>query len=206
LNKQEKLWHSEYAHEYIARNSNFDVESGISAWKNMLTGIVLEEIKTVLEFGCNIGRNLAVLEQFIPNSKKSIVEISPEAFKIVTTRFNLSSAQNTSILDSSFDSHSQDLVFTSGVLIHVEPGDLLKTMTKMYEISNRYILICEMFSRTPKTVNYRNSDDLLFTRDFGRYFMENFNCSIVNYGFLWGYYYDGAGFDDVNYWLFEKNK
>jgi pseudaminic acid biosynthesis-associated methylase len=206
LNKQEKFWHSEYAHEYILRNHSFDVDGGISAWKNMLAKSVYTEINSILEFGCNIGRNLEILEQVLPNAKKSIVEISPEAFDIVTSRFELSNAQNTSILESKFESNSHNLVFTSGVLIHVEPNDLLKTMAKMYDVSNKYILICEMFSRTPKTVHYRNSNDLLFTRDFGRYFIENFDCSVVDYGFLWGHYFDDAGFDDANYWLFEKNK
>jgi pseudaminic acid biosynthesis-associated methylase len=206
MNRQEKFWQSEYAHEYILRNSNFDVKSGISAWQIMLSKTNLNDINSILEFGCNIGRNIEVLEQLIPNSKKSIVEISPEAFNIVTNRFDLFMAQNTSILESNLDSNSQNLVFTSGVLIHVEPNDLLETMAKMFEVSNRYILICEMFSRTPKTVHYRESNDLLFTRDFGRFFLQNFNCSVVDYGFLWGHYFDDAGFDDANFWLFEKNK
>jgi pseudaminic acid biosynthesis-associated methylase len=206
MNRQEKFWQSEYAHEYILRNSKFDVQGGISAWKIMLSKTNLNGINSILEFGCNIGRNLEVLEQLIPNSKKSIVEISPEAFDIVTNRFDLFEAQNTSILESNLDSNSQNLVFTSGVLIHVEPNDLLKTMAKMFDVSNRYILICEMFSRTPKTVHYRESNDLLFTRDFGRFFLQNFNCRVVDYGFLWGHYFDDAGFDDANFWLFEKIK
>ena len=61
-----------------------------------------------------------------------------------------------------------------------------------------------MFSRTPKTVHYRNEDDVLFTRDFGRLFLENYSCKVVDYGFLWGHYFDAAGFDDANFWLFEK--
>ena len=63
-------------------------------------------------------------------------------------------------------------------------------MQKMYDLSSRYIL-CEMFSRVPRTVNYRGSDNLFFTRDFED-FSENFNASIVDYGFLWGHYYDDA--------------
>lgn len=43
---------------------------------------------------------------------------------------------------------------------------------------------------------YQGEKDKLFKRDFGKYFCENFNVSIVDYGFLWGHIYDSAGFDD----------
>ena len=204
MNKQEKFWHSEYASEYIKRNQKFDIDLGVAAWKKMLTEVDLNTLSSVLELGCNIGRNLHIFEQLLPEAQKSIVEISPLAFNTVTQNFKLKDSQNKSILESDLPLYSFDLVFTSGVLIHVNPNDLIKTMSKMYNYSKKYILICEMFSRTPKTVHYRNEDDLLFTRDFGRLFLENYSCKVVDYGFLWGHYFDAAGFDDANFWLFEK--
>jgi len=204
MNKQEKFWRNEYASEYIERNKNFDIDTGVIAWKKMLANIQFDNLRSVLELGCNIGRNLSVLDMLLPGAQKSIVEISPLAFKSVTENFELKYSQNKSILESDLPLNSFDLVFTSGVLIHVNPDDLIKTMEKMFDYSHRYILICEMFSRTPRAVNYGNEDDLLFTRDFGRLFLENYPCKIIDYGFLWGHYFDDAGFDDVNYWLFEK--
>jgi len=170
----------------------------------MLTEVELDSLSSILELGCNIGRNLHVFEKLLPEAQKSIVEISPLAFNTVTKNFKLKDSQNKSILDSDLPLNSFDLVFTSGVLVHVDPNDLLKTMSKMYNYSRKYILIVEMFSRTPKTVHYRNEDDLLFTRDFGRLFLDNYSCKVVDYGFLWGHYFDAAGFDDGNFWLFEK--
>jgi hypothetical protein len=61
-----------------------------------------------------------------------------------------------------------------------------------------------MFSRVPKTVTYKGENDLLFTRDYGKLFLENFSCRVLDCGFLWGHYFDTAGFDDLNYWVFEK--
>ena len=54
------------------------------------------------------------------------------------------------------------------------------------------------------SVKYHNKEDKLFKRDFGKFYIENFNLELVDYGFLWGYEYDDAGFDDVTYWLFKK--
>ena len=54
-------------------------------------------------------------------------------------------------------------------------------------------------------IEYQGQKDKLFKRDFGKLFIENFDVTVVDYGFLWGHIYDKAGFDDVTWWLFEKN-
>ena len=38
--------------------------------------------------------------------------------------------------------------FSMVVLIHIDPENLLSNMKKMYELSEKYILIGEYFSRT----------------------------------------------------------
>lgn len=202
MNKQELFWQDTYAQEYIARNSTFDLASGIKAWAEMTKR--MEPIKSILECGSNIGRNINSLNHLMPDATKSIIEISPAAFKVVTDAYCLEEAYNCSIVDADFGSKQFDLVFTTGVLIHIAPNALLKNLTKVYGLSRKYILFCEMFSRLPKSMPYRGENDLLFTRDYGRYFLEHFECHVVDYGFLWGHYYDDAGFDDGHYWVFEK--
>lgn len=32
------------------------------------------------------------------------------------------------------------------------------------------------------------------------------DCNLIDYGFLWGYEFDIAGFDDITWWLFEKSQ
>ena len=204
MNKQEQFWKDTYAKEYIARNSEFDLDSGVKAWAQMTRN--LEPIGSILECGCNIGRNINILNHLMPGAEKSIIEISPEAFSIVTGKYSFVDALNCPILASDFGGKQFDLVFTSGVLIHIAPENLLENLSKIYAHSKKYILLCEMFSRIPKTVAYKGENDLLFTRDYGRFFLQNFACSVVDYGFLWGHYYDAAGFDDGNFWVFEKTE
>ncbi len=164
----------------------------------------LGPLESILECGCNIGRNINILNHLMPRAEKSIVAISPEAFSIVTGRYNFFDALNCSILASNFGGKQFDLVFTTGVLIHISPENILENMVKIYTHSKKYIVLCEMFSRVPRTVIYRGENDLLFTRDFGGFLLDNFRCKVLDYGFLWGRYYDTAGFDDGHYWVFEK--
>ena len=77
-------------------------------------------------------------------------------------------------------------------------------MKSIYENSSKYILIAEYFNRTPVEIDYRGQSNMLFKRDFGKFFKENFECEVVDYGFLWGDEFDSAGFDDITFWLFKK--
>jgi len=202
LNPQELFWKNDYAKKYIAKNKEFDRKRGVEAWMLMLRKT--KNVASILECGCNIGRNVGFLKKALPKAEKSVVEISKPAFDFVTKKHKLKNAFHGTIFDSDFEEQF-DLVFTVGVLIHIRPKDLLRNMRKLYRNSKKYILIGEYFNRTPIMINYQGKRNRLFKRDFGREFIKNFPVSLVDYGFLWGYYYDIAGFDDITWWLFQKN-
>jgi pseudaminic acid biosynthesis-associated methylase len=164
----------------------------------------MKPISSILECGCNIGRNIDFLNEVYPHASKSIIEISKPAFDFVTSRNELALAFNGAIEDAKFEEASFDLVFTIGVLIHIHPDNLLNNMEKMYKLSSENILIGEYFNRTPVMLEYQGQKDKLFKRDFGKLFIENFPVELVDCGFLWGHLYDNAGFDDVTWWLFKK--
>ncbi len=202
MNDQESFWRGDFGSSYIERNDGFDTELGARAWRAMLAKA--DRVDSILELGSNVGRNTAVLSTIAPDAALSICEINEQAFNIVTSRHRIVEAQNCGIRQAVFAPSSQDLVFTMGVLIHVHPEDLIVTMSCMYEWSRRYVLIGEYFNKTPVTLEYREEKDKLFKCDFGRIFADNFDVKVVDYGFLWTYEYDDAGFDDINWWLFEK--
>jgi len=201
--EQEKFWATTYAEDYIKKNSQFDHQLGAEAWTKMLQA-TRGGVSNYLECGCNIGRNIDQLKRVLPNAKPSIIEISAPAFKFVTSHHHFTHAFNGVILDSTFEEGCFDLVFTMGVLIHINPDQLLAHMERMFRYSSKYILIGEYFNRTPISIDYQGEKNKLFKRDFGKLFLENFNVKVVDYGFLWGHLYDSAGFDDVTWWLFEK--
>ncbi len=161
-------------------------------------------INRYLELGCNIGRNLNQLKMVLPGAKPSIIEISAPAFDFVNSEFDFEYAFNGSILESSLPPKGFDLAFTCGVLIHIHPQDLLANMQKLFSYSNRYILIAEYFNRTLVSIEYQGQAERLFKQDFGKIFIQNFEAKLIDYGFLWGHIYDKAGFDDITWWLFEK--
>jgi pseudaminic acid biosynthesis-associated methylase len=199
----ENFWKNKVTEAYIEDNKYFNQQLGIQAWNKILKYINIKEINNLLECGSNIGRNIDFLNKVLPHSAKSIIEIAKKPFDIVNQNFKLESAFHGSIKEASFPSKF-DLVFTSGVLIHIDPTELLLNMKQIYNLSSKYIILNEYFSRTPAMIEYRGEQNKLFKNDFGRIFIENFNVKLINYGFLWGKEYDSAGFDDTTYWVFKK--
>ena len=202
MNEQEQFWAREYGTTYREKNAVFDQSAGVEAWRTMLARA--GSIASFLECGSNIGRNIGMLATVLPNARASVIEVNGEAFETVSRTYPLEHAFNGTIADSHLPERAFDLVFTCGVLIHVHPDHLMQTMQRMFDYSRRYVLIAEYFNRTPIMIEYQGQRDRLFKRDFGRYFLEHFAVRVVDYGFLWGHVYDGAGFDDITWWLFEK--
>lgn len=200
---QDCFWSKDYAKDYVQKNSTFNHELGREGWSHMLANASLTK-KKYLEVGCNIGRNLDQLALLDPDLMGSAIEISESALNYVQSRHNLEYACCAPVQDAELPAHAFELVFTCGVLIHIPPEDLLAVMKKMYEWSSKYVLIAEYFNRTPVMLEYQGQGNMLFKRDFGRLFLDNFQVKLIDYGFLWGKIYDDGGFDDITWWLFEK--
>ena len=111
-----------------------------------------------------------------------------------------------SILNFTFKDLGQfDLTFTAGVLIHINPDSLPEVYSKLYECSNKYILIREYYNPKPIEVNYRGNTERLFKRDFAGEIMDLFpDLELVDYGFQ---YHRDTNFpmDDSTWFLMKKN-
>ena len=98
-----------------------------------------------------------------------------------------------------------DLSLIKGVLIHINPEKLQEVYQKLYDASNRYILIAEYYNPYPISINYRGHENRLFKRDFAGEFLDKFDdVSLVDYGFS---YRRDKSFpqDDITWFLIKKN-
>ncbi|MEI8354287.1 MAG: methyltransferase domain-containing protein, partial [Lentisphaerota bacterium] len=74
-----------------------------------------------------------------------------------------------------FDDNHFDLVFTSGVLIHIHPIDLPTVMGEIHRCSRRYVWGLEYWAETMTEVNYRDHAGLLWKADYARLYRDNFS-------------------------------
>ena len=202
--RQLNEWKGEFGSEYIERNrlEAWKLPYGLKAFSRILGTLVPG---TILEVGSNIGLNLFFLRTLLgKNVRLFAVEPNPRAVRILRSNEDIgATCIQGSGLGLPFKDGAFDMVFTCGVLIHVAPEHLLEMTREIVRVSTRYILCLEYFSHKPEEVVYHGKTGLLFKRDFGKFYMENFpGLMPISYGFLWQE--ELKIFDNINWWLFEK--
>lgn len=204
--KQLELWRSKFGIDYARRGNNRVTNEGAQRlmrdWGRMLQHAVTPKPQSALEVGCNIGRNLLAVQHFID----VIHAVEPNAEAVSAVREDPALAGVAVLEGDGFNlpyaDGSIDLVFTSGVLIHVAPEDLPRITDEIVRVARHYVLCIEYFSHDPVEIPYRGMEGFLFKRDFGRYYLERHpTLRVVDYGFLWQPL-DSS--DNSNWWLFAK--
>ena len=203
---QLNFWQGSTGNAYIERNKfePWKLEPGQRAFQKMLQHL---NFKSVLEVGSNIGLNLIYLSQlFGEDLDLYAVEPNTAAFHKLTSETqlkNLKKAWNCNAFNLPLEDRSIDLVFTSGVLIHIAPADLQRATDEIVRVANKFVLCLEYFSHKPESIEYRGRKGLLFKRDFGAFYQDTYpELKCRDYGFLWQREF--TVFDNLTWWLFEK--
>jgi pseudaminic acid biosynthesis-associated methylase len=205
MTKQLDQWRGSFGENYIARNgvTSQSLRGRTRLWAEILQAIGGESPDTILEVGANIGINLRALGA-LTDATFYALEPNDQARKILENDGVVASSGlrggSASAID--FPDGIADLVFTSGVLIHIPPAELESSCREIYRCARRFIVCIEYFSDNPQTISYRDKPDLLFKRDFGGYWLDLFPSLVpVRWGFAWK---RTTGLDNLTWWLFRK--
>ena len=167
--EQLALWTSDFGREYTDRNDR-EISARAESWRVLLDGTSIER---ALEIGCNVGWNLHYLSQLgVPG----LYGIEPQAYAVEkarsrNSRFNVLEG---TAFDIPFRDAYFDLVFTSGVLIHIADESIGAALDEMYRLSRRYLVAIE-YGHTGESsaeVSYRGHERALWRRDYGRLWLS----------------------------------
>jgi ubiquinone/menaquinone biosynthesis C-methylase UbiE len=102
----------------------------------------------VLEVGCNYAQNLKILKDKFPNIQVYGIDISEEAIDKAQNIIPDGNFTTTSLfrLSRTFRPDFFDIVFTSGVLIHIAPQDIKKAITEIQTVAKYYISHTEIMT------------------------------------------------------------
>jgi len=203
INEQEKFWSGNFGNNYINRNKNKKIlKKNFFFFKKIFSNRF--NIKSLIEFGPNIGLNLIALKKILKLKFITAVEINKKACLALKQIKNIN-ILNKSIIDFS-PKETFDLVLLKGVLIHCNPNQLKKIYKIIYKSCKvrGYILIAEYYSPKPTRLMYRGIKNKLFKRDFAGEFLKKYKKNkLVDYGFF--YHKDKYPQDDINWFLIKKN-
>jgi len=201
---QEKFWAGTFGDQYIQRNqSELLLASNISFFSKAIAQT--SGVKSVIEFGANIGMNLKALSLLLPESELFAVEINCSAANQLKKTIPEKNISNTSILDF-LPQNQCDLSLIKGVLIHINPEELHTVYEKLINSTRKYLLVAEYYNPSPVAIDYRGHSDRLYKRDFAGEIMEQYSeMKLIDYGFV---YHKDPNFpqDDVTWFLLEKSQ
>ena len=201
--EQERFWAGEFGDIYVERNKGAQLVAGnLVLFSKILART--EPVRSVIEFGANIGLNLRALRQLLPEAELSAIEINQKAIEELR-RLEGINVYPQSILEFLPD-RTRDLALIKGVLIHINPDMLPRVYDLLYQASQRYICVVEYYNPSPVTIPYRGETDKLFKRDFAGEMLDRFSdLRLVDYGFS---YHRDINFpqDDLTWFLLEKRR
>lgn len=179
---QEEKWVGQFGNDYRLRNPLTTEEMDALYIKN--SGIKRTELDKefldnfdrsikILEVGSNVGIQLTILQKMGFKNLYGI-EINRE-----TVEFSKSITKNINIIQGSafdmpFKDNYFDLVFTSGVLIHIAPSDLEKAIKEIYRCSKKYIWGFEPYHENLVEIPYRGNENLHWKGNYAKIYLDNF--------------------------------
>ena len=178
--EQTKKWAGDFGQEYTDRNTMtvkdmnnlYRQQYGIS--RSELNTLFLRELDhsiRILEVGTNIGNQLLCLQEL---GFTNLYGIELQRYAILQSKAKSIYLIQGSVFNIPFKDNQFDLVFTSGLLIHISPENIPKVLEEIYRCTNSYILGLEYFAEQPTEIAYRGHSNLLWKADFARLYMKHF--------------------------------
>lgn len=179
---QERVWSRQFGKDYTNRNIFSPRE--LDAFYKKTYGLSRTEMNArfltrlnknikILEIGSNVGNQLHCLQKmgFKRLFGIEISEYAVELSKQHTKNINIIQG---SAFDIPFRDAYFDLVFTSGLLIHISPKDIKRVLEEIYRCSGKYIWGFEYYSDTLTPITYRSKNNMLWKTNFLQLYLRKF--------------------------------
>lgn len=179
---QTQQWSSEFGKEYTDRNPHtievmdglYKKQFGLTRTElNLMFLSNLDRSIKILEVGSNVGAQLQGL-QGIGFKNLYGIEIQPYAVEVSKQNTKNINLIQGSAFDIPFKDSYFDLVFTSGVLIHINPDDLNIAMREIYRCTREYIWGFEYYADKYTEIPYRGHRNLLWKADYAKLYIDEF--------------------------------
>lgn len=145
------------------------------------------QFNSIFEIGYFSGRNLKYIGEAFPETSINGLEINKKAVDFAKVRLPKANLLNMNLHDIHNIKEKYDIVFTSGVLIHVPPDEITNVALKCLDLSKGWVMHIETLGKSevsagPKHLNptYKVSDQLQWNVDLvSTYRNIGFNVKVI---------------------------
>ena len=180
-------WKDKFGKEYTNRNAlTLDeleriYENNFGQSRTKLNNIFIGELNRsikILEVGSNIGNQLLLLQKMGFRNLYGI-EINSYAVELSKKRTKDINIIQGSAFEIPFKDSCFDLVFTSGLLIHIAPSDIEIVLREIHRCTKEYIWGFEYYSDKYTEIEYRKNNNLLWKANFSKIYLELFSDLVL---------------------------
>jgi pseudaminic acid biosynthesis-associated methylase len=204
MTDQIRRWTGTFGREYTDRNDHTPAQlddfyqNTYGKTRTELNQRFLEDVPKnarILEVGCNAGTQLLLLKE-MGFTDLSGVEVQEYALQRAQARLGNARILQASALSIPFGDRQFELVFTSGVLIHIAPNDLPTVMSEIHRCSKSWVWGMEYYAPQMNEIVYRDNRNLLWKADYARIYQRDFaDLELVREEHL--QYLDGGNVDSM---------
>jgi pseudaminic acid biosynthesis-associated methylase len=181
-NKQADTWCSEFGRNYTDRckmtpdqyDELYTSYYGITRTElnKEFIGNIDRSVR-VLEVGTNVGNQLKLLFKMGFRNLYGI-ELQFYPIKISQSKdYGISLLQG-SVFEIPFKDSAFDIVFTSGILTHIDPDLLPLVLKEIYRCARRYIWGFEPYNENLLEVPYRDKNKMMWKADYAAIYQDYF--------------------------------
>jgi pseudaminic acid biosynthesis-associated methylase len=181
MNHPTEIWKNDFGNKYFDRNpvsvdalnelymKNFGINR--TDLNEEIIGSLDRSIK-ILEVGCGTGVQLMALQSmgfhnlYGVEVNRYAIESSKEYLKDIDIVYG-------DVKDIPFKDGFFDLVFTSGLLIHIPTVDMSQCLNEICRCSNRYIWGYEYYADDHQHIDYRGQHDFLWKGNFLQFYLDS---------------------------------
>ena len=181
MTDQFRRWTGTFGREYTDRNDQTPrqldefYQNTYGKTRSELNQRFLENVPRnapILEVGCNVGTQLLLLKE-MGFTDLSGVEIQEYALQRAQERLGDAKILQASALSIPFPDQEFELVFTSGVLIHIAPADLPIAMREIHRCTRKWVWGMEYYAPQMEEIVYRDNRNLLWKADYARLYQHH---------------------------------
>lgn len=181
--EQTSKWRGTFGREYTDRNPQSVEEMeelyarNYGSTRTELNQRFLEGLDRsmrILEVGSNVGNQLLCLQRM---GFEALFGIELQSYAVEISK---SKSKNINIIqgdasDIPFKDGFFEMVFTSGVLIHISPERLPDVLREIHRCTRKYIFGFEYYSEETEEIPYRGNNNLLWKADFAGKYLDLFD-------------------------------
>jgi pseudaminic acid biosynthesis-associated methylase len=183
-----EMWNSEFGERWTERsaktveelNSHSKEIYGVDKFERLERFLGdIDRDAAVLEVGSNVGTQLLCLKEMgfenlygIDIQRKAVEEAHRQRPELDIIEGDAA--------DIPFKNEFFDLVFTSGVLIHISPEDIHEVLDEIVRCTSEWVYGQEYYAEEYTEVTYRGHENLLWKADFPSLFEQGRDVELVD--------------------------